>query len=34
LANTGRVIAPSKWFGPNNAHLNTKDLYPSHWEIL
>ena len=34
LANTGRVIAPSKWFGPNNAHLNTQDLYPSHWEIL
>ena len=34
LANTGRVIAPSKWFGPNNAHLNTKDLYPSGWEIL
>jgi hypothetical protein len=34
LANTGRVVAPSKWFGPNNAHLNTQDLYPSHWEIL
>ena len=34
LANTGRVIAPSKWFGPNNSHLNTKDLYPDHWEIL
>jgi hypothetical protein len=34
LANTGRVIAPSKWFGPNNAHLNTKDLYPSNWEII
>ncbi len=34
LANCGRVIAPSKWFGPNNAHLDTKDLYPDHWEIL
>ena len=34
LANTGRVIAPSKWFGPNNAHLDTKDLYPEHWEII
>ena len=34
LANTGRVIAPSKWFGPNNAHLNTKDLYCEHWEVL
>ena len=34
LANRGRVIAPSVWFGPNNAHLNTKDLYPSHWEVI
>ena len=34
LGNSGRVIAPSKWFGPNNAHLNTKDLYPSNWEII
>lgn len=34
LANSGRVIAPSKWFGPNNAHLNTKDLYPNHWEVI
>jgi len=34
LANTGRVIAPSKWFGPNNAHLDIKDLYCKHWEIL
>ena len=34
LANTGRVIAPSKWFGPNNAHLDTKDLYPNHWEVI
>ena len=34
LANTGRVICPSKWFGPNNSHLNTKDLYPCTWEIL
>jgi hypothetical protein len=34
LANKGRVIAPSKWFGPNNAHLNTKDLYPEGWEII
>jgi len=34
LANTGRVIAPKKWFGPNNAHLNTKDLYPDHWEVM
>ena len=34
LANRGRVIAPKKWFGPNNAHLNTKDLYPNHWEVI
>jgi hypothetical protein len=34
LANRGKVIAPKKWFGPNNAHLNTKDLYPEHWEII
>ena len=34
LANCGKVIAPKKWFGPNNAHLNTKDLYPDAWEIL
>ena len=34
LANTGRVIAPSVWFGPNNSHLDTKDLYPQYWEIL
>lgn len=34
LANTGRVIAPSQWFGPNNSHLNTQDLYPRHWEII
>jgi len=34
LANRGRVIAPSKWFGPGNSHLDTKDLYPKHWEII
>ena len=34
LANRGKVIAPKKWFGPNNSHLNTKDLYPEHWEII
>ena len=34
LGNGGRVIAPNKWFGPNNAHLNTKDLYCEHWEIV
>lgn len=34
LANKGKVIAPSKWFGPNNSHLNTKDLYPDEWEVI
>jgi len=34
LANRGRVIAPKQWFGPNNAHLNTKDLFPEHGEVL
>lgn len=34
LANRGKVIAPKNWFGPNNAHLNTKDLYLDNWEIL
>ena len=34
LANSQEVIAPAKWFGPDNAHLDTKDLYPDHWEVL
>ena len=29
-----KVIAPKRWFGPNNAHLNTKDLYCRGWEIV
>ena len=34
LADSKEVIAPKKWFGPDNAHLDTKDLYPDHWEVL
>jgi hypothetical protein len=34
LANKGKVIAPSVWFGPNNAHLDIKDLYPEGWEVI
>lgn len=34
LANTGKVIAPSKWFGPNNADKNTKDLYCKEWVLI
>jgi len=25
------VVAPEKWFGPGNEHLNTKDLIPDNW---
>jgi len=25
---------PKKWFGPNNAHLNTSDIIPSEWRIV
>jgi hypothetical protein len=31
LANTGKVIAPSVWFGPNNSDKNTVDLYCDGW---
>jgi len=34
LGNGEEVIAPSIWFGPNNSHLNTKDLYPRHWKLV
>ena len=34
LADSEKVIAPKKWFGPNNAHLNTNDLYPDSWQIV
>jgi len=34
LSKSSKVIAPYKWFGPNNIHLNTKDLYPNSWEII
>jgi len=25
------VCYPDKWFGPKNANLNTKDLFPENW---
>lgn len=28
------IIAPSKWFGPANAHLETKDIIPPTWKII
>jgi len=33
LANSKKVIAPAKWFGPGNAHANPKDLYCDGWMI-
>ncbi len=29
-----QIIAPSTWFGPNNSHLDTRDLIPNSWKIL
>ena len=34
LADTGTVIAPHVWFGPNNAHKSLKDLYPNHLKVI
>jgi hypothetical protein len=34
LAKSEKVIAPSKWFGPGNLHLDTKDLYCSDWIVI
>jgi Glycosyl transferase family 11 len=34
LANSGKVIAPSKWFGPGNADKSTSDLIPERWTII
>jgi hypothetical protein len=35
LSKSRKIIAPSNWFiGSNNAHLDTKDLIPSEWELL
>ena len=28
------IIAPSTWFGPNNSHLETKDVIPNRWKKL
>jgi len=34
LSESDEVVAPQKWFGPGNAHLNTEDLYLQNWKIL
>ena len=26
-----KIIAPKRWFGPSNSHLDTKDLIPESW---
>lgn len=31
LSNTKKVIAPSTWFGPNNSHLDTSNIYLESW---
>jgi hypothetical protein len=31
LANSEKVIAPSKWFGPDNRDKDIKDLIPERW---
>ena len=28
------VVAPKKWFGPRNSHLNHQDLYVDGWKII
>lgn len=34
LANSKKVVAPKKWFGPTLSHHDTKDLYCSDWEVI
>jgi hypothetical protein len=34
LAKSEKVIAPSKWFGRNNADKKTKDLIPETWTVI
>ena len=34
LADSDRVVAPKKWFGPGLAHQDTKDIYAEGWEVI
>ena len=34
LSGSKDVIAPVKWFGPNNLDKSTSDLIPLHWQLL
>ena len=29
-----KIVAPTKWFGPLNAHLSTKDMHPKDWILI
>jgi hypothetical protein len=31
--NSGIIVAPNPWFGPNNANINTYDLYYKNWVL-
>ena len=28
------VCYPAQWFGPNNAHLDTSDMFPDEWVVI
>lgn len=34
LSESKKVIAPSVWFGPNNSHLDTSDIYLNGWIMI
>lgn len=34
LSRSKKVVAPSTWFGPNNADKDTKDLLPESWIVI
>jgi len=34
LSEAETIIAPKTWFGPNNSHLDTKDIYCDDWIVL
>ena len=34
LSNAEKIIAPSVWFGPNNSHLDTQDIYCNDWIVI
>ena len=34
LAESKKVVSPSKWFGPSNSDKNLKDLIPETWEVI